>query len=159
MQDEDYGYLLIHFKTIAKILTDKLKVLDDLSFDASLAYLFGFSFGARLITKAAFDFGPKQIGNIDRKNTFIGETFANLFIFFLIFQFNLFNILIVAFNYWFVLINKSIDVQMSSELPGLSVVDVNMDFHLDLWFIRASVMETWLQISNQLMHAFSWVFD
>lgn len=66
-QNEDYGFMLINFKAIAQILTDKLNVLRDLSFDSSAAYLFGFSFGARLIAKAATDFGPQQIGKIDCK--------------------------------------------------------------------------------------------
>lgn len=66
-QDDDYGFLLINFKAIAQILTDKLEVLRDLAFDSSASYLFGFSFGARLIAKAATDFGPKQIGTIHCK--------------------------------------------------------------------------------------------
>lgn len=70
LQDDDYGFLLINFKSIANILTDKLEVLRDLSFDSASSLLFGFSFGARLIVKAATDFGPKQIGNIHRKKTF-----------------------------------------------------------------------------------------
>lgn len=67
-QDEDYGFLLRNYKSIAKILTNKLQVLRDLDFDSSEAYLFGFSFGARLIVKAATDFGPKKIGTIHCKN-------------------------------------------------------------------------------------------
>lgn len=59
--------MLVHFKAIARILTDKLFALRDLAFDSSLAYMFGFSFGARLITRAAIDFGPKEIGTIDCK--------------------------------------------------------------------------------------------
>lgn len=66
-QDDDYGFLLINFKAIAQILTDKLEVLRDLAFDSSASYLFGFSFGARLIAQAATDFGPKQIGTIHCK--------------------------------------------------------------------------------------------
>ncbi|XP_031640237.1 uncharacterized protein LOC116352087 isoform X2 [Contarinia nasturtii] len=62
--NEDYGFLLVNFKTIANLLTDKLKVLRELAFDSSSSYLFGFSFGARLIAKAATDLGTKQIGTI-----------------------------------------------------------------------------------------------
>lgn len=66
-QNEDYGFLLINFKAIAQILTDKLEVLRDLSFDSTASYMFGFSYGARLIVKAATDFGPQQIGTIHCK--------------------------------------------------------------------------------------------
>lgn len=63
----DYGYLLGNYKAIAQVLTDKLIALRNHSFRARDAHLFGFSYGARLIAKAGIDFGPKEIGNIDRK--------------------------------------------------------------------------------------------
>lgn len=63
----DYGYLLGHFKEIAKILTAKLIALRDNFFSARTAYLFGFSFGARLIAQSGNDFGPQQIGTIHCK--------------------------------------------------------------------------------------------
>lgn len=65
--NEDYGYLRRNFRKIAKILTDKLISLRDHSFRARTAYLFGFSYGARLITRASIDFGPGIIERIDRK--------------------------------------------------------------------------------------------
>lgn len=66
-QNDDYGFLLVNYKSIAKILTQKLEALQNLSFDSASSFLFGFSFGARLITKAAIDYGPQQIGTIHCK--------------------------------------------------------------------------------------------
>lgn len=60
----DYGFLLSNFRSISKLLTAKLETLKDLSFPSESAYLFGFSYGARLIAKSANDFGPKKIGTI-----------------------------------------------------------------------------------------------
>lgn len=60
----DYVYLLGRFKEIAKILTAKLIALSLNSFSANKAYMFGFSFGARLIVQAGNDFGPRQIKDI-----------------------------------------------------------------------------------------------
>lgn len=65
--NKEYYYLIGHFKTIAKILTDKLIQLRDRGFRSSDAYLFGFSYGARLIVKAGNEFGPKQLGIIHCK--------------------------------------------------------------------------------------------
>lgn len=65
--NNDYGYLLSNYKAIAQVLTDKLNALRNQSFRSRDAYLFGFSFGSRLISKAGIDFGPKEIGNIDCK--------------------------------------------------------------------------------------------
>lgn len=62
----DYGLLLGNFKEIAKMLTAKLLALGNSSFSARTAYLFGFSFGARLIAQAGNDFGPQKIENIHR---------------------------------------------------------------------------------------------
>lgn len=60
----DYGFLLGHFREIAKLLTLKLIALRERSFSADRAYLFGFSFGARLIAQAANDYGPQQIDSV-----------------------------------------------------------------------------------------------
>lgn len=65
--NNDYGFLLRNFKPIAQILNDKLDVLRSMSFQSHEAYLFGFSYGARLIVEAANDFGPQQIGTIHCK--------------------------------------------------------------------------------------------
>lgn len=65
---DDYGFLLRNFKQISEVLKDKMEVLRGMSFDSQAAYLFGFSFGARLVVEAANNFGPKQIGTIDCKH-------------------------------------------------------------------------------------------
>lgn len=62
--NKDYPYLMGNFRTVAKILTNKLVQLRDKGFRSSDAYLFGFSYGARLIVRAGIDFGPKQLGII-----------------------------------------------------------------------------------------------
>lgn len=62
--NKDYPFLIKHFKSIAKILTDTLTELRHKGFRSSDAYLFGFSYGARLIVRAGIDFGPKQLGII-----------------------------------------------------------------------------------------------
>lgn len=54
-----------NFKNMAKILTSKLLALREYSFRSRTAYMFGFSFGARLIAQAGNDLGPSLIGRID----------------------------------------------------------------------------------------------
>lgn len=70
---DDYGFLLRNFKPIANVLTNKLIALREHSFQARNAYLFGFSFGSRLIARAGIDFGPKEIEQIDCKYDFIRQ--------------------------------------------------------------------------------------
>lgn len=65
--DDDYGFLLLNFQKIAQLLTDKMDVMRRMSFQSSSTYLFGFSYGARLIAKAANDFGPNETGTIHCK--------------------------------------------------------------------------------------------
>lgn len=65
--NREYHSLIIHFRTITKVLLTKLIELRDKSFRSRDAYFFGFSFGARLITRAASEFGPKQLGIIHRE--------------------------------------------------------------------------------------------
>lgn len=60
----DYGFMLGYFKAIAQILSDKLNVLHSMSFQSDSAYLFGFSYGARLIVEATNNLRPMQIGTI-----------------------------------------------------------------------------------------------
>lgn len=64
--NEDYGYLLNNFKTVAQVLTDKLNALKSAGFKSEDAFAFGFSYGARVIAKAVIDFGSK-FGKIDCK--------------------------------------------------------------------------------------------
>lgn len=64
--NDDYRFLILKFKSIAKVLKNKLVELRDKSFSSNRAYLFGFSYGSRLISRAVIKFGPKQIGTIHR---------------------------------------------------------------------------------------------
>lgn len=61
---DDFGFLCRNFRQISKILTNKLEAFKRLSFPSKSAYMFGFSYGARLIAQAGNDFGPKEIGTV-----------------------------------------------------------------------------------------------
>lgn len=65
----DYGYLMINFRNTARVITNKLNALSAAGFRGELAYFFGFSFGARLITTAANDIGEKKFARADCKKT------------------------------------------------------------------------------------------
>lgn len=65
--NDDYGYILGNYNSIAQVLTDKLRALKSAGFQPDLAYLFGFSFGARLIAKSGIDFGEQQLARADSK--------------------------------------------------------------------------------------------
>lgn len=62
--NQEYPYLVRNFKPISKILTDKLIQLRGKGFRSSDAFLFGFSYGARLIVRSGNDFGYKELGVI-----------------------------------------------------------------------------------------------
>lgn len=62
-----YLDLLTHFPRISTILLHKMIELRVLKFNSRDAFFFGFSYGSRLITRAAIEFGPKQIGTIHCK--------------------------------------------------------------------------------------------
>lgn len=68
--NDDYGYILGNYNNIAQVLTDKLNALIAAGFRADLAYLFGFSFGARLIAKSGIDYGGQQLARADSKRIF-----------------------------------------------------------------------------------------
>lgn len=69
--NKDYPFLIAHYKHAAKVLTDKLMELNRKGLRYSDAYLFGFSYGARLITRAGNDIGQKQLGIIHCKSLHI----------------------------------------------------------------------------------------
>lgn len=73
---------------ISKVLLNKLYELREKSILSSNAYLFGFSYGSRLITRAAFDFGPRQIGMIHRKYDFFLNSCKSFFFFLFFFTKN-----------------------------------------------------------------------
>lgn len=62
--NKDYPFLVTHFRPVAKVLSDKLMELRSKGLRHSDAFLFGFSYGARLITRAGNDIGYKQLGII-----------------------------------------------------------------------------------------------
>lgn len=62
--NREYSGLIIHFKTITDILLNKMIELRGKGFRTRDAYFFGFSYGARLITRAALEFGSKPVGTI-----------------------------------------------------------------------------------------------
>lgn len=63
--NDDYGYLMTNYQRITQVLLDKLNALKAAGFRPDLAYLFGFSFGARLITNAGVLFGERQLQRAD----------------------------------------------------------------------------------------------
>lgn len=64
---EDYNFLVLNFQEIADILTAKLLALQRNLFSSCTAFLFGFSFGARLIPQSGKDFGPQLIEKVHCK--------------------------------------------------------------------------------------------
>lgn len=70
--NSDYPYLISHYTSVAKVLTDKLMELRGKGFRLSDAYLFGFSYGARLITRAGNEIGYKSLGVIHCKRFYLG---------------------------------------------------------------------------------------
>lgn len=62
-----YFGLVRNVDVLAEILLDKLKELEFLGFDPSNGYMYGFSYGARLVIWAGILFGNQRIGEIDGK--------------------------------------------------------------------------------------------
>lgn len=67
--NDDYGLLMLNFPKITLVLLDKLNALKAAGFQSDQAYLFGFSFGARLITSAGVLFGDRELQRGDSKYT------------------------------------------------------------------------------------------
>lgn len=100
--NREYHTLFIHFKAISKILLGKLTELRDKSLRSQDAFLFGFSFGARLITRAATDFGPKLLGVIHCECTSLITFLAvvrEIFVYFLLLSWFLLIICLLLFHY------------------------------------------------------------
>lgn len=60
--NRDYPFLLTHFRAVAKVLRDELISYREKGSKLSDAYVFGFSYGARLIVRAGDDIGNRQLG-------------------------------------------------------------------------------------------------
>lgn len=63
----NYFALTPHFANISAVLLKKLKQLESENFDPAKGFMFGFSFGARLVIDAASKFGFQRFKNIDGK--------------------------------------------------------------------------------------------
>lgn len=59
--DQDYTFLVTNFNNITQVLLDKFNALETAGFRSKLAYVFGFSFGARLIASAGVLFGKRKL--------------------------------------------------------------------------------------------------
>lgn len=64
--NKEYPYLVRHFKAIAKVLKEELIYLREKGLRLFDSYIFGFSYGARLVVRAGDEIGNKQLGVIHR---------------------------------------------------------------------------------------------
>lgn len=62
---QNYFTLVSQFQPLSTILLNKLIELESKGFDPKMGFLFGFSFGARLVMDAARKFGVQKIKEID----------------------------------------------------------------------------------------------
>lgn len=63
-----YYDLVDQFEDLTKVLTDKLFNLEEAGFDLeNQGFLFGYSFGARMVVAAGIAFGNQKIAQIDGK--------------------------------------------------------------------------------------------
>lgn len=62
-----YRPLVNNFMVIASTLTNILGKLEEVGFDPSNAFIFGFSYGARLVVQAAGSYGYQRVERIDGK--------------------------------------------------------------------------------------------
>ena len=64
-----YRIFYHHFTYISNVILNKLKQLEAEGFDPENMYMFGYSFGARLVIDAAAEFGYQRIKQIDGKGS------------------------------------------------------------------------------------------
>lgn len=64
-QAQNYFTLVSHFQPLSTILLNKLVQMESEGFDPKKGFLFGFSFGARLVMDAARKFGVQKVREID----------------------------------------------------------------------------------------------
>lgn len=62
-----YRVFYNHFSNISNVILNKLKQLEVEGFSPDNIYMFGYSFGARLVIDAAAEFGHQRIKQIDGK--------------------------------------------------------------------------------------------
>jgi hypothetical protein len=63
----NYLDLLRHFEPLTKLVVKKLRQVRDEGISSDCMFLFGFSFGARLVIEAGLRYGPGKIAMIDSK--------------------------------------------------------------------------------------------
>lgn len=66
----NYMDLKRHFRPLANLVTKKLKQVRDGGISSDCMFLFGFSFGGRLVIEGALNYGPGQISMIDSEEKF-----------------------------------------------------------------------------------------
>jgi hypothetical protein len=66
---QNYVKLYRHFNGILRILTFKLEQMLRVGFDPNNGYLFGFSFGAQLVLRAARRFGDQRFKEVDGESS------------------------------------------------------------------------------------------
>lgn len=69
--NNDYIFMITRFNAISKVLKGHLMSLRAVGINLANSYVFGFSFGARLIVRAGNELGVKQLGIIHRSYTFL----------------------------------------------------------------------------------------
>lgn len=75
---QSYYPLVANFSKISNVLTKKLRNLEVEGFNPDNGFMFGHSFGARLIIDAAVNFGKQKIKEIDGKIIIITRCMFNL---------------------------------------------------------------------------------
>lgn len=66
----NYLDLKRHFRPLTKLVTRKLRQVRDDGISSDCMFLFGFSFGGRLVIEAAMQYGPGKINAIDSKKIY-----------------------------------------------------------------------------------------
>jgi hypothetical protein len=71
----DYFRLVSRFDNISRVMTQKLNQLRDEGVSPQNIYMFGFSFGGRLVIESGIQFGESEISSIDGKKVSQLEAF------------------------------------------------------------------------------------
>lgn len=64
-ENDNYFQVISYFKPISMLVTKKLRQMEADGVPDSNLFMFGFSFGGRIVIEAALNFGPKRIPWID----------------------------------------------------------------------------------------------
>lgn len=69
--DIDYFRLVSRFENISRVMVKKLNQLRDEGVASNNIYMFGFSFGGRLVIESGIQFGKSEISSIDGLSNFL----------------------------------------------------------------------------------------